>query len=361
MSDAPHTGAAPARIEYLDVLRLLATLGVVMIHVTATNWDVAPVGSPTWSVFTFYSAAATWPLPVFAMISGALFLGRNRSIGTLITKYIARMAAAFLFWSALYAAVAAVVRGGMSRQDLLITFMGGHYHLWFLFLISGLYLVVPLLRPIVRTPKLTEYFLLLALIFTFLLPQAAQLLRDAPWPFVSRVGQCAAGLLDNAALRMTAGYVGYFVLGYYLSVTEVPARVRRWIYALGLAGLLATFLLIWGDSVLKQAPSGTYGGAFTLNVLAESAALFLFARHHLPPRPLSARGAERLRALAGCCFGAYLIHPLVMERLNPLLGLDTMAFPALLSVPVIVLFVFAVSMAASALLGQIPLLKRYVL
>lgn len=350
---------APGRIEYFDYLRVLAALGVVMIHISATNWDVAPIGSPTWLVFTFYSSTVTWPLPIFVMISGALFLRRDHSIQSLLFKNILRVAAAFLFWSALYAGVAVVAGGGMSKKDLLITFMRGHYHLWFLFLIAGLYLVVPLLRRIVTSAEMTRYFLLLALLFTFVLPELATLLSDLPDPFAARLGQCAAGLLDNASIQMTAGYVAYFVLGYYLSTTDIKPRLRRISYALGLLGLLATFLLIWADSVQKQAPYGKYGNAFTVNVLLISVAVFLFAKYHLPAPGAPGRLGGLMRGLSNCSFGIYLIHPLVIEQLNPRLGLDTLAFPALLSVPLIVLFVFAVSAAVSALLHQIPFIRDY--
>lgn len=356
-----NTGSGPSagRIEYLDYLRILATFGVVVIHISATNWDTAPVGSFAWKVFTFYSSAVTWPLPAFAMISGALFLDRNRPIHTLLTRHIARMGAAFLFWSALYAAVAAAARGGMSKKDLLITFMGGHYHLWFLFLISGLYLVVPLLRRIVTSPEMTRYFLLLALLFTFVLPELTSLLSDAPEPFIARFGRCAAGLLDNASIQMTAGYAGYFVLGHYLSITDLSKTLRRMVYAAGALGFLATFLLIWADSVMKQTPYGAYGNAFTVNVLLVSAAVFVFAKYHLPLRPRPQRYRAQIRFLSRCCFGAYLVHPLVIEHLNPRLGLDTLAFPAPLSVPLISLFVFAVSMAISALLNRLPFIRDH--
>ncbi len=62
----------------------------------------------------------------------------------------------------------------MPDEPFCNSFINGHYHMWFLFMIVGLYLIVPfLLRPIVRDEKLLRYFLLLTLIFTFLLPQIA--------------------------------------------------------------------------------------------------------------------------------------------------------------------------------------------
>ena len=55
--------------------------------------------------------------------------------------------------------------------------------MWFLFMIVGLYLIVPFLRPIVRDEKLLRYFLLLTLIFTFLLPQIASAVSLLSWQY----------------------------------------------------------------------------------------------------------------------------------------------------------------------------------
>ena len=49
----------------------------------------------------------------------------------------------------------------------------GHYHLWFVYLIIGLYLIVPLLRLWVNdtNKKYVEYFIILSIIFTYIIPQ----------------------------------------------------------------------------------------------------------------------------------------------------------------------------------------------
>ncbi len=46
----------------------------------------------------------------------------------------------------------------------------GYSHLWFLHMIIGLYLLVPLLRKITENTRLTRYFLILAAIFSIIIP-----------------------------------------------------------------------------------------------------------------------------------------------------------------------------------------------
>ena len=159
----------PQRIAYFDVLRILATFAVIVLHLSAQHWADTDVYSRAWQAFNLYDSAVRWAVPVFVMISGALFLSGSQSIGHILKKNVSRLVTAFIFWSALYA-VFMVNFEGCPTNLILQQFLNGHYHMWFLFMIVGLYLIVPFLRPIVRDEKLLRYFLLLTLIFTFLLP-----------------------------------------------------------------------------------------------------------------------------------------------------------------------------------------------
>ena len=67
------------RIQYFDYLRIFAVFSVVLLHVLAGHlWD--DIGKPSFLVFDYYSAATRWCVPVFVMISGALFLDPDRDI-----------------------------------------------------------------------------------------------------------------------------------------------------------------------------------------------------------------------------------------------------------------------------------------
>lgn len=172
----------PQRIAYFDVLRILATFAVIVLHLSAQHWADTDVYSRAWQAFNLYDSAVRWAVPVFVMISGALFLSGSQSIGHILKKNVSRLVTAFIFWSALYA-VFMVNFEGCPTTLILQQFLNGHYHMWFLFMIVGLYLIVPFLRPIVRDEKLLRYFLLLTLIFTFLLPQIASAVSLLSWQY----------------------------------------------------------------------------------------------------------------------------------------------------------------------------------
>lgn len=96
--DAKNTGGSAVnsnltnRVIYFDYLRVAATIAVMLLHTAAINWYGADVNGGTWKVFNFYDSLVQWSVPIFVMISGALFLGRNDiRIKDIYSKYVLRM------------------------------------------------------------------------------------------------------------------------------------------------------------------------------------------------------------------------------------------------------------------------------
>ena len=223
------------RVIYFDILRIVAIFFVVFVHLAAQHWADVDVSSRAWFAFNLYCTTGKWSVPIFVMISGALFLGRDVSISAILKKNVARIATVFLFWSGCYALVYLVFRHA-PLAVVLSQFITGHYHLWFLYMIVGLYLLIPLLRPIVQNETLTRYFLLLAFVFTFLLPQLAL--------FLSFVSYQASAVLHTVIMYsycfFPLGFTAYFIGGYYLSRRDFSRREEIILYCIGVAGLLVS-------------------------------------------------------------------------------------------------------------------------
>lgn len=342
------------RIFYLDILRIVATFAVIMLHVAAQNWDMVPVNTSAWRSFNFYDAIVRWAVPVFVMMSGVLMLGSERSLSQIFQKNILRIVVAFCAWSAFYTLLRQFTEGGTALH-FISRFLRGEYHLWFLYLIVGLYLVVPFLQKIVASVELSKYFLLLSLVFTILIPQAVSL--------VALFSEEAAGLIHNIITErmnfyFTLGYVGYFVLGYFLTHSRIGKRAELMIYLLGAGGFGLT---IGGTAYLAGQtglPNQLFYGYLTGNVLCESLAVFVFFQKHC------SRGQKHVKMKKICAvgaeysFGAYLSHVAVLMTLEHF-GLTTLSFPPVLSVPAISILTFGISYFISFLLHRIPIVKEY--
>ena len=349
----PEHSPAPRRVIYFDVLRVAAIFAVVAVHLSAMHWADVDVNSRAWFAFNLYCTAGKWSVPIFVMISGALFLGRDTDIHTILKKNVARIATVFLFWSGCYALVYLVFRHA-PLSVVLSQFITGHYHLWFLYMIVGLYLLIPLLRPIVQNETLMRYFLLLAFIFTFLLPQLAL--------FLSFVSYQASAVIHTVIMYsycfFPLGFTVYFVGGYYLSRRSFSRREEIVLYCVGIAALLFSIIAPAALSRAQGAANPTFYSYNDLNVLCTSVPIFVFAKQHLNFPRMSEKAYALVRKLSKYSFGVYLVHPMVIELLQHF-GIDTFSCNAFFSVPLLAVFVFAVSALISALLNAIPFVKDH--
>ena len=82
------------RVIYFDILRIVAIFFVVFVHLAAQHWADVDVSSRAWFAFNLYCTTGKWSVPIFVMISGALFLGRDVSISAILKKNVARIATA---------------------------------------------------------------------------------------------------------------------------------------------------------------------------------------------------------------------------------------------------------------------------
>lgn len=89
------------RINYINGLRLIATLGVVFLHASAGILDLREIPSPTDKfMHTCFKYSMQFAVPIFVMISGALFLNPAKEIGypLMLRKYVKRIALALLIF-----------------------------------------------------------------------------------------------------------------------------------------------------------------------------------------------------------------------------------------------------------------------
>lgn len=339
------------RTIYFDYLRVMATLAVIMLHMYAQNWYVSDVNGYNWQVFNLYDSIVRWGVPVFVMISGALFLKKELSLKVIYTKYIFRMAVSLVVWSAIYA----LFRYD-EQQGRLINFISAPYHLWFIFMIIGLYMMIPILKKVVENMYTLRYFLFMSFIFVGCIPELITIIRD--FCTNSTILNCLEIIEKNIKeLNIAFGYSAYFVLGFYLSKIEFNKKQRKIIYILGCLGFIFTIVMDSFVALKNQQYCSNYYNNFMINVMMESIAIFVFFKYRKFKNDNINKG---ISYIAQRCFGIYLVHVLLIKILKEQMGINTMTFNALLSVPVITILVFSTGLILSIILNKIPYIKKYI-
>lgn len=255
-------------IFYLDLLRISATVAVICLHAGLGKFS-------------------GWCNIMFVMISGALWLSKKEiDIKKLYTKNILRIIIAFLFWSAFYTFFHTVIFPKVTGEyptvkEILVMFLEGRYHLWFCFLIVGLYIGLPFWKVISQNEMLLKYFLAVTFVFSFLIP----CIQNIP-------------ILEWTAWRTQnihwdwAEYVFYFMLGYFFHTHPLAPKQSLIIYLTGIVSLIS---IGYG-----------FGDAFSLLQSLAIACLIFTLFQNIESKMFQKNSyIEKISVL---CFGVYLIH-----------------------------------------------------
>ena len=378
-------GLSGPRKQFLDVLRVLATCAVVLMHVLTGATDVtdASIVPEYRSLLLSVMDLVTWCVPIFLLMSGYLFLNPERTLTypVMIKKYCRRIALAILLFGVPYAASELVVaertfRIRMIPEALKMTLMGHTWsHMWYLYLILFLYLITPLLKKVLRVLPVWGVVAMMAVIF----------LGSSVAPFLNKV-------LDvNSIPVLPDGgvYFLYYLCGYFFAVREVcvdkaessgisgkgmetgdttePVRGKR----IGNVWLMAAAVLMMG-MILSRTLAGfsiqmAYNYPFTVLL-----AVLLFAagwngsiqKHRIPWQEAGALS-----------FAVYLVHPVYVNllykfvKITPFTVLEQCGVQSvaaghvalILLLTVFCLVVLALATATAWVLRKIPVLRKYVL
>lgn len=353
---SPSSDAAPApkaktkptkRVWYADVIRVTATAMVVLIHVASKDFHRVDVDSFHWQLLNAVNGLSRVSVPLFFMVSGIFFLSPKKEVHaqSIFTKNIWRLAKAFIFWSAVYVLYERIGEtpevSPEAVEQTWWEFIRGNFHLWFLYRLAEVYAIVPILRPITKDKRLIYYFLAVSIIVGILTPTYRQ------FPIRS-----TDTLIDNGInFDITLGYAGYMVLGYFLHAYGLPKKIRRFIYVLGGLGAAVTII---GTSVLSlqngQLDNILYE-YLTPNVMAASAAVFLFLKQRFADRELKTGTKRMLLKLSQHSFGVYLIHVLIRDLIWRA-GWNTTLFTPILSFPLSAVVIALISYALIAVLSR---------
>ncbi len=351
------------RKAFLDVARIVAVCLVVLAHVAARY--VVEYESDTLGFFfgNLFDSISRTCVPVFVMISGALLLDENKRVtGKSMLKRIKNVALLLAFWSFAYVLFDSILVPLVKSErlpsawEMLYNFFMGHIHLWYLYMVIGLYAMTPFLRAFVKkeNKSMVLIFLLLATIAYFLL--GLLYLFYGCFPALRYVAE----FINKFDLDFFCGYTAYYLLGWYIVHIGFTSKQKIAVYIASGLALAGMFLA----AQFVPARDGTGGTAFRqayanngLFLFLYSAGVFTFlASLEGKLRPSEKVGAW-LKAGSKLSFGVYVLHIMVMSAVYKVFGFIPLPPVTMLLVWVLTT---ALSFAACFVLSKIPFLKNLI-
>lgn len=352
-------------IFWIHLVRAMAVVFVVLLHSSAQVLQLdVPFASTDWWIANSIDSALRMCVPLLFMITGFLLVGKSESLGSFFSKRFNKIAIPLVAWTAIYACwlifveshdpspispfSKEITEGLLSYFPFSIVgllFAPAYYHLWFMYALIGVYLCLPLLRPLVQNAerKLLWYFVGLWSVATFVFP-----------------GIQAAGMYNLIDLSMVSGNVGYLVLGYLLGTADISRRTYLWMWPLYLVSVAITAVGTWSISTPEALNQTFYGNV--PNVLAMTVSSFIILRYlgEHSQWLQSARVKPILLSLSGCTFGIYLVHALFLYIFHKgMFGftLDAVQGNGLLFLPLTAVSVYLASYAVVSLMARVPYLR----
>lgn len=367
------------RLAWVDIIRFFAILMVIGVH-CIDPFYISPAMKDipeytTWAAI--YGSFFRPSVPLFTMMTGLLLLPIKQPMGAFYKKRIYRILFPVLIWSVLYnifpyltgiAGLPKEIIGDFfcytqgnesqaledSLKDIAMIpfqFSFKENHMWYMYLLLGLYLYMPIFSAWIEkaTNKEKRIYLLIWFISLFLPYMVAYiapvfgvryLFGEATWN--------AFGLF-----YYFAGFNGYLILGHVLK----QMKDMEWKKTLPICVVLFAigyYITFSGFSAAAANPQSTESDMelfFTFcspNVAIMTAAVFLLLKKvHICNKTI----VHLLANMTKCGFGIYIVHYFVVGPFFLLIGPSSLPIP--LQVPIMAICIFAVSWAFTALMYRL--------
>lgn len=340
------------RIFYFDFLRIFAALAVVMLHTAASQYGLEGIYHDS---ACLYDGFVRWCVPIFVMISGALFLepAKTITINNILKKYIPRIVIIFFVWSLFYTCLSCFSKNNFNVAFIIINIIYGYYHMWFLYMIAGLYLIIPFLRPITekKDKNLILYLLIIWLVAASIIP-----FINFMFPITKMFSEFI--IKNKFYFSFPLSFIGYFVLGYYLhNYVNIGKNI-----ILVTALILSFFITVIGDTIYSLPNKQSFFfDNFSPFVIITAISIFLLIKNKCYQNKQPNKAILKLSDLT---LGVYMIHPFfifVLTKLN-LFGIINFQLNDnnFVAIPIAFVLVSFLSFSSVYLLSKIPFVKKFV-
>lgn len=367
------------RALWVDCLRVTAIFLVLIVHSTEPFYlggegsRIMTLSDAYW--VSFFDSFARACVPLFVIASSYLLLPLNYGVEKFFKRRALRVLVPFALWTVVYAS--AWGEPMQNFKDLLLNFNYAAGHLWFVYMLVGIYLLMPILSPWAeRVSRRQLLFYLAICLFTTLIPlirewagvQAPVIYGPSGIPNPAKFplwGECSWN--TYGLFYYFSGFIGYVLFGLY---------VRRFVGELS-----------WGTTLAIALPSWFTGFAicffgFLSRVFADAAGVFpiegpvgLAALWETPWlndtigvalmaigwiilfRKINFSGKAVL-TLSKASYGVYLCHMLILAPVSAWLSSTLQNTPLIIILTAVI--TFTLSSVACAIVQRIPKIGKYI-
>ena len=336
----------------LDLIKTVAIITVLMTHISASFVIKFPSSSPEFIWGNIVDSLSRIGVPLFIMVSGSLFLDENKpfNVKAFFRKHLLVMAVLLIFWSLIYGVFYHAI-SGVGVWDYILNFSGTLYpHMWYMYMIIGLYLIVPILRLFVKreNKRYILYFIFLSVVSSYI-PSFLNLFKNL-------MGFSISTYTPRLFLNFVSGYTTYFLLGWYLTNVEIKEKTKKTLVATGALSLVIMIVLTQAfESSIPESYNYTYDNLSILPLLYSIGAFVLLYR-----KDNSGREGRFCHTVSKFTFGIYMLHIMILEVFMAYIlpYSSSSAFSPILYMALLFIVIAPLSFISAYLIGKIPYLRK---
>lgn len=341
------------RVLFADILRCIAILSVVTLHVISPLlYFYNQISINYWWIGNIYDGLNRWCVPIFIMISGMFLLNKNEeSITIFLKKRFSKILIPLIFWSIMY--YIWKIRTNIqlfSLKNVITDFLQGqaYYHLWFAYMILGLYLITPILKIYINNANKhsIRYFLYIWLLIT------------CGYPLISKLFNINIGI----NIEFANGYIGYFILGYYLSIINLSKMQKKVLYFMAIICLVITPIFTF---ILTKKNNGILDeyvhGYLSPTTIIISTAVFLLIKNINWNNLINHNSIiyKIINLISHFSFGIYLMHVIILEFLSEL-NINCYLWHPVIGIPITLILIIIICIIINLMLTSLPYFKNIV-
>lgn len=339
------------KTQYIDTLRALATVAVIIIHVSSPLINMTYLKQmDNWWIGNIFSSIVRFAVPMFLMLSGATLLSKTYSLSEFYKKRLIRVFVPLVFWIFVYW----VFRWAMLSPQLqphtfkevyrwaidLFLMEGVSKHLWYVYMILFLYIFMPFISKFVQ--KVSNRNLLMLLLGWVALCMLTYNMNLSFYKWTDDYQYKLLGYFE---------YSGFLILGYYLSKIKFNFKGNKYTYLfVYLITITVSALIAYFSSKHDHRLNLRIYSYFSLNTIIQSAAIFLFIKEIVIKNKIIERLITTISAYS---YGIYLVHIIVIGVLFRNGIYWSFANP-IISIPLLTVFVLLSSWTIIYLIRKVP-------
>ncbi len=332
------------RIVWIDLLRVIGVIGVILIHVVSNTINTfGGLNNEAHIFYVFIHYFSSFAVPLFVIISGMMFLSKKElSFQEMLKKYLLKIILIILvIGTGMILMEEVFINKNISWNLLKTVFVrlitGNIWaHMWYLYLVLGLYLLTPVFIIITNNIKEKELKTLLIILFILgiIIPSIDKL-------FNIKIAFNRLGI---------SGYIFYYFYGYYLYQYNISKKYKILNYVFCIFCIIYTIYRAITINSLDNVYNYT---SIVPCVMASNIVVLLKNR--------TIKKDKFINIVALCSLGIYIIHQLFINIIYNVIKFDMITKYPYIGLIIYSLIIFLCSLLFTYILRKSKFIRKYFL